>query len=198
MKKQLGGLLLKTFGWSVDPNIPQEAYGNCVLIAAPHTSNWDFPFAVSAMAKLGINIRFTIKREWMRPPAGWFFRGMGGIAVDRRPKTPGDERPSMVDSIARLFEGKKNLCIILEPEGTRSLTKKWKTGFYYIALKAKVPIVLGWLDFEKKIAGISKALYPSGNIDEDMKEIMDFYKDIKGKHPEKFALDERYSSEDNA
>ncbi len=193
MKKQLGSLLLRTFGWKIDPNIPPAAYGKCVMIAAPHTSNWDFPFAVSAMAKLGIDIRYTIKREWMRSPMGWLFWLTGGIAVDRRPKTKGDGRRSMVDAIAKLFEEHEKLCIILEPEGTRSLTRKWKTGFYYIALKAQVPIVLGWLDYEKKLAGIGKAIYPSGDIDKDMREIMDFYKDIKGKNPDKFALDERYS-----
>src|SRR5690606_31978000 len=130
--------------------------------------------------------RFTIKREWMRPPFGWFFRGMGGIAVDRRPKEKGDVRKSMVETIAALFDGKKGLCIILEPEGTRALTTEWKTGFYYIALQAKVPIVLGWLDFEKKTGGIGKVIHPTGDIEKDMAEIMCFYKDIRGKDPTKF------------
>jgi 1-acyl-sn-glycerol-3-phosphate acyltransferase len=192
MKKQFGSLLLKAFGWTVDTNVPEEAYGKCVMLAAPHTSNWDFPFAISAMAKLGIDIRYTIKREWMRSPMGLLFWATGAIGVNRKPKIKGDHRTSMVDAIAQLFEDKEKLCIIMQPEGTRALTTKWKTGFYYTALKAKVPIVLGWLDFEKKQAGIGKAIHPSGDLDKDMREIMAFYKDIKGKHPEKFALDERY------
>ena len=196
VKRAISRLFLKMKGWKVDPNVPEEAKGNCVLIAAPHTSNWDFPLAVSAMELLGINIRFTIKREWMRPPAGWFFKSMGGIGVDRRPKIKGETRKSMVDTIAGLFEGQKGLCIILEPEGTRSLVKDWKTGFYYIALKANVPIVLGWLDYEKKIAGIGNVvIHPSGDIDKDMAKIMCFYKDIKGKFPENFALDTKYYKE---
>ena len=185
-------MFLKLKGWKIDPNLPEEAKGNCVLIAAPHTSNWDFPLAVSAMAHLGINIKFTIKREWMRPPAGWFFRAMGGIGIDRRPKVKGDARKSMVDTIANLFEGQKRLCIILEPEGTRSKVTDWKTGFYYIALKANVPILLGWLDYEKKTGGVGKAIHPSGDIEKDMAEIMCFYKDIKGKDPSKFSLDTKY------
>ncbi len=198
IKRTLGRLLLKIMGWKIEPDIPEEAQGNCVMIAAPHTSNWDYPLAMSAMAHLGINLRYTIKKEWMRPPVGWFFRAMGGIAVDRSPRKEGEQRASMVDSIAALFEGQQQLCIILEPEGSRSKVEEWKTGFYYIALKAKVPILLGWLDYEKKRGGIGKAIHPSGDIDKDMREIMDFYKDIKGRFPEKFALDKRYSGDNSS
>jgi 1-acyl-sn-glycerol-3-phosphate acyltransferase len=180
------------FGWKIDEHTPPETE-RCVLVAAPHTSNWDFPIAIAAFRILGIPIRFTIKQEWMRVPFKWLIAPLGGIAIDRRPKTKGDERPSMVDAMAHIFDEHERIAVIVTAEGTRSRVTHWKTGFYYIAQKANVPICLGYCDYERKIAGIGKAIHPSGDIDRDMKEIMDFYKQFKGRHPEKFALDERYA-----
>lgn len=199
MKKLFGKLFLKIFGWKVEGTVPDEVHQQCVLIAAPHTSNWDYPLAVATMSNLGVKIRYTIKKEWMRFPQRLFFGPMGGIGINRTPKNPGDARPKMVESIAELFKDHEKLCIMVPAEGTRSLRKQWKTGFYYIALAAKVPIVLGYLDFEKKVAGIGKVVYPTGDIQKDMAEIMEFYKDIKGKHPQNFMLDERFypPKEDN-
>ncbi|WCL82187.1 1-acyl-sn-glycerol-3-phosphate acyltransferase [Saprospira sp. CCB-QB6] len=196
IKKIVSQLYLKLAGWKIHPSIPEEAQGNCVLIAAPHTTNWDYPLTMAAMAQLGVPIKYTIKDDYMRPPFGWFFKMMGGIGINRKPKKEGEERPSMVDVIANLFEGQERLCIIMEPEGTRSKVVKWKTGFYYVALKAKVPILLGWLDYAKKEGGIGKVIHPSGDIAKDMAEIMCFYKDILGKNPELFALDETYYQPD--
>lgn len=192
MKKLLGKIFLKLLRWKVEGSIPPEVHQKCVLIAAPHTSNWDYPIAIATMSALGVKIRYTIKKEWMRFPQRLFFGPMGGIGINRTPKNPGDARPSMVESIAALFNEHEELCIIVPAEGTRSLRKQWKTGFYYIALTAKVPIALGYLDFEKKVAGIGKVVHPTGDIQKDMAEIMEFYKDIKAKHPEKFMLDERF------
>ncbi|MCP4442019.1 MAG: acyltransferase [Aureispira sp.] len=192
MKKLLGKLFLKLFGWKFIGEAPPEVHKQCVLIAAPHTTNWDYPFAVATMSALGVKIRYTIKKEWMHFPLRLFFGPMGGIGINRTPKNPGDKRPSMVEAIADLFNEHEKLCIMVPAEGTRSLRKQWKTGFYYIALTANVPIVLGYLDFEKKISGIGKVIYPTGNLEKDMGEIMEFYKDIKGKHPKKFMLDERF------
>ena len=192
MRKFIGSLVIKVLGWKIDRNIPKEVFGKCVVIAAPHTSNWDFPIAIYGMKALGVNLRYTIKRSWMRFPTGWFFKILGGIGVDRRPQTEGGEKLNLVDAIAALFDKYKQLTVIVQAEGTRSLRTKWKTGFYYIAKKAKVPIALGYLDYKKKIAGIGKLIWPSENMEKDMREIMEFYKDIPPKHPELFALDERY------
>jgi 1-acyl-sn-glycerol-3-phosphate acyltransferase len=144
------------------------------------------------MSVLKVRFRFTIKNEWMKSLGGSFFRWMGGIGIDRKPKKEGEERTSMTDAMAELFKENSKLCLMVTAEGSRSLCRQWKTGFYYVALTASVPIVLAYLDYEKKEAGIGKVIYPSGDIAADMKEIMLFYKDIKAKFPEKFSLDERY------
>jgi 1-acyl-sn-glycerol-3-phosphate acyltransferase len=95
--------------------------------------------------------------------------------------------------MAELFEQHQRIAVMVTPEGTRSLRKQWKTGFYYAALKADVPICLGYLDYANKIAGVGPVIYPSGNLETDMRQIMDFYRPIQGKHPELFSLDERYA-----
>ena len=187
-----GKFIIKILGWKINWTLPEEVYKKCVIIAAPHTSNWDYPIAIAAMSALGVKLKYTIKDQMMRPPYGWFFRMMGGIGVDRRPKKKNDSRLSLVDAIAQLFKRYEKLSVIVQAEGTRSLRAHWKTGFYYIALKAKVPIALGYLDYQEKIAGIGKLIYPTGDMEKDMLEIMEFYKDIPGKWPEKFTLDERF------
>ena len=144
------------------------------------------------MAALGINIKYTIKKQWMNPPFGWFFKMMGGIGINRMPKKRGQSQLKLVDAIANLFEKQTCLTVIVQAEGTRSRRAEWKMGFYYIALKAKVPIALGYLDYKKKECGIGKVIYPSGNLEKDMLEVMEFYKNIPAKIPENFAVDERF------
>lgn len=192
MKKLIGRIIVKILGWNIDKDIPKELFNKCVIIAAPHTSNWDYPIAIYSLAALGVNLRYTIKKQWMRPPYGWFFRIMGGIGVDRSPKNKEENPINLVDAIASLFDHHDKLAIMVQAEGTRSLQSKWKTGFYYIALKAKVPIALGYLDYKEKIGGIGKVIYPTGDLNTDMMEIMDFYKDIYPKFPQKFSLDDRF------
>lgn len=170
------------------PNI-----NKCVMIAAPHTSNWDLVYALAAYDMMGIPMRFTLKDEFMKFPLKLIFKPIGAIAIDRRPKVAGGERRSMTEAMVDLFNGRDHLNIMVTPEGTRSLNKKWKTGFYYVALNAKVPIGLGYLDYKNKVAGVGGMVYPSGDIKKDMKIIMDFYKDIQGRHPEKFSIDAEYA-----
>lgn len=197
MKKILGLLVTKVFGWRIDRNLPRELFEQCVVIAAPHTSNWDYLLAISALAALGVNLRYTIKKQWIASPLGWVFKMLGGIGVDRTPRISGEPSQGLVDAIANLFQEHRKLSIIVPAEGTRSLRTQWKTGFYYIALRAKVPIALGYLDYESKIAGIGKVVVPSGNLEDDMLEIMEFYKDIPPKIPDYFALDERFYPQKN-
>jgi len=192
MSRLISRFFLWIFGWKINRTMPSEVHEKCVMICAPHTSNWDFSLAMWVMSVLKVRFRFTIKKEWMKSIAGSFFRWMGGIGIDRKTKKEGEERKSMTDAMADLFKENSKLCLMVTAEGTRSICKQWKTGFYYVALSASVPVVLAYLDYNKKEAGIGKVIYPSGDIAADMKEIMLFYKDIKGKFPEKFSLDERY------
>jgi 1-acyl-sn-glycerol-3-phosphate acyltransferase len=188
MLRALAALIFKLTGWSVNWKLPEGVH-RCVMIAAPHTSNWDFFYARLAFYQLQIPLRFTVKKEWLRFPVGGLMRAMGAIGIDRTPKNPGDERPSMTDAMAQLFADHDRLVVMVTPEGTRQLRTEWKTGFYYVAVKAGVPVGLGYLDYQKKEAGVGKMVYPSGDRDKDLREIMDFYRPIVGKHPEKFSVD---------
>jgi 1-acyl-sn-glycerol-3-phosphate acyltransferase len=192
MGKLLARLIFKIFGWTLDDHLKAN-FKRCVMIAAPHTSNWDLVFARSAFSMMGIPIRFTVKQEWTRFPFNLIMNPLGAIAIDRTPKNPGDARPSMTDAMIQLFKDNAELVVMVTPEGTRSLRTKWKTGFYHVAVGAGVPIALGYLDYKNRIAGVGKMVYPSGDIHKDLKEIMDFYRDIQGKHPAKFSIDLEYS-----
>ncbi len=194
----MGRLLSQFFfwlaGWHVNPDRP-PTFERSVMLAAPHTSNWDLPFALAAFRIMGVPVRFTIKKEWLRFPFGLLLKPLGAIGIDRSPKEPGSPRRSMVEAMTALFDTHTGqLVVLVTPEGTRSLQTQWKTGFYYTALQADVPITCGYLDYQKKEAGIGLLLHPSGDMDADMKQIMDFYSDKTGKYPAQFSLDLRYSA----
>nr|WP_276553266.1 1-acyl-sn-glycerol-3-phosphate acyltransferase [Acinetobacter courvalinii] len=178
-------------GWEIDNhwdlNIDQ-----CVMIAAPHTSNWDALYARLALKALGVNVRITIKDSYMKLPFGPFVRAMGGIGIDRRVKQQGQERPSMVQLMSNLFKTHPKLVMLVTPEGTRAKQEQWKTGFYHVATTAGVPIALAYMDYAKKKTGVGKIVYPTGDYEKDMAEIMAFYAGIQGKFPEKFSVDQRY------
>lgn len=186
-------LIMKIFGWKIDNDFPKDLK-RCVLIAAPHTSNWDFLFAISTFRIMKIPIRFTIKKSMTAFPFGLVTKPLGAIGINRAPKVEGEQRKSMVEYMIDLFKENKDLVLIVTAEGTRSKVEQWKSGFYHIAQTAQVPIALGYLNYKDKIAGIRKELfYPTGNLEEDMKKIMDYYKDGLPKHPNRFSLDKRYS-----
>ncbi len=170
---------MRILGWQLvgeAPDMPKY-----ILIAAPHTSNWDF------LIMLAIDFAFKIACVWMGKDSlfsgllGQFYRSMGGIPIDR-----GASR-NVVEQAVRAFNHNERMVMAIPPEGTRRRTARWKTGFYYIALGANVPIVFGFIDFEHKTAGIGPTLMPSGDIEADMVIIRDFYQDIKGKFPENFG-----------
>lgn len=184
-------LFLWLFGWKVNHDLP-EGVNKCVMIASPHTSNWDFPFCRAAFSVLKIPVRFTIKDSWFKFPFNLIFGPLGGIPINRRPKKEGEERPSTVEAMAHLFDGKDKLVVLVTPEGTRAYRDEWKSGFYHVAMLAKVPICLGYVNYRDKVAGVGKTIYPSGDMAADMREIMAFYKDIPPKHPERFSIDKRY------
>ena len=187
-----GKSILFLFGWKVVWEGQGPLPEKCVVVAAPHTSNFDFLIARSAFEILHMPVRFTIKKEWMGFPLGWLFRALGAIAIDRN-RDSGQKKESTVEAMAALFKDSEKLAVLVTPEGTRSLRTEWKTGFYHVARLAGVPLVLGYLDYEKKEAGIGRILIPGEDMAADMKLIMEFYSGVKAKFPEKFSTDLRYS-----
>lgn len=170
--------VLKIIRWKIVGTIPEEP--KFLIIGAPHTSNWDFPLVISAKFSLNLKTKYMGKAELFRFPFGWFFRMLGGYPVYR------DENRNMVDSIIEIFNQKTHFSIGLAPEGTRKYVGKFKTGFYHIAHKAKIPIVMIGLDYEHKSLIIHpKPFWTTGNIDADMPKIMEFFRPIKGRYPEK-------------
>lgn len=190
MLKALFKILFRLAKWELLSPAPPEAF-KCVMIAAPHTSNWDFVYAISAMDQLGLKPRFTIKKEFNVPILGAMISNLGALWIDR---TKAKEGGGWTKYMASLFkENDKPLTVVVTPEGTRSKVQEWKLGFYFTALEAKVPICCSFMDYEKKQTGVGMCFMPSGNQGEDIKRIMDFYKDVKGKFPENFVTDQRYS-----
>lgn len=184
---------LNMLGWEIDNHWPLDL-AQCVMIAAPHTSNWDALYARLALKALGVNVRITIKDSYMKLPFGPFVRAMGGIGIDRSPKADGQARLSMVEVMTNLFKEHTELVMLVTPEGTRAKQEKWKTGFYHVACNAGVPIALAYMDYEKKKTGVGKIVYPTGDYEKDMAEIMQFYAQISPKFPEDFSVDSRYYS----
>lgn len=163
-------------GWKIVGHPPQEK--KFIMIAAPHTSNWDFLYARAAFYIMGIRLRYTIKKELFFFPLGILLKSMGGIPIDR--KTKGNMVSKMVD----LYNQYDDLTILITPEGTRSYSAEWKKGFYYIAEQANIPISLGYLDYAKKEAGIGPLFWVSGDYEADLEKIKDFYRTITAKYPE--------------
>jgi 1-acyl-sn-glycerol-3-phosphate acyltransferase len=185
-------LIFRLYGWKVTHFLPDDVK-KCVIVVAPHTSNWDFIFGMGAVKVMNIRLRFAIKKEWIRFPLKRLMLSLGALPIDRSKKTIGNEKKSAVDSMAELFTEHDVLRLVITPEGTRSKVDKWKTGFYHVALKANVPIAFGFINYATKSCGIDKVFYPSGNMKEDMKVIMDFYRPMMGKNPENFSLDAEFS-----
>lgn len=181
MKKAIGWMFFKFMGWKFDVSVPVHKISKCVLIAAPHTSNWDFFYAIFAFWYLKIPMKFYIKDSWTKPWYGFIIKALGGIGIDRSQNT------NRVDFAVKMLKEADELYLLNTPEGSRSWVKQWKTGFYFIAEKAQVPIVLSYCDYEKKIAGIGKIIDVQNKSQEQVfKEVQDFYKDIKGKYPQNF------------
>lgn len=177
MLKFFSQKILTLFGWQLKIDLPEEK--KFVLIGAPHTSNWDFPLAMLTFWTLDLKIYWVAKKQMFWGPFHYLFTSWGGIPIDRKSST------GFIEQIAESFDRTDEMILTISPEGTRSKTKRWKSGFYHIATKAKVPICLAYVDYSKKTLGFSQVVYPSGDIDADMEIIAEFYKDIKGKQPQK-------------
>lgn len=170
----------KLLGWKVvgNTNASMDTVKKAVIIAAPHTSWHDFYIGVLLRKVIGLRTNFVGKQELFVGPFGWYLRAIGGAPIDRHTKE------NKVMAIANLFENKEEFRMALSPEGTRKKVDKWRTGFYYIAKEAKVPILMFTLDFEHKQNKISEPFYPTDDMEADFKFMKDFYKGVKGKFPE--------------
>ena len=184
MIKQIARLAFKITGWKQVGNYPKELK-KAVMIAAPHTSNWDLFYARAAFFIMEVPLKFTIKKESLKGPMAPVLRWLGAIPIDRNRKQASlNKQNSLVNAMIELFD-RDELVIMITPEGTRNYAPKWKTGFYHVAVGANVPIVLGYLDYKEKHAGIGPIIYPTGNLEEDLEKILSFYRTKTGKHPEK-------------
>ncbi len=172
-------LLYKKNGWKKEITIDHP--DKYIICLAPHTSNWDFIIGQLYMRAEGLHINFLMKKEWFHGPLGTLFRRMGGIPVWR------DKKTSLTDNLANTAKEEKQFHLCITPEGTRSRNPEWKKGFYFIAMKAQIPILLYALDYEKKLIRCTRQVLPTGDIDKEMKEIKDYFKDCKGKHPQLFT-----------
>jgi 1-acyl-sn-glycerol-3-phosphate acyltransferase len=179
--KHLSRLILKIWGWKVKGGIPREIK-KCVVIVAPHTSMWDFVIGRLAWYVIGLKVKFLIKKEVFFFPVGPILKGLGGIPVDRA------QSRNIVDFVVSLFQQYDSLYITITPEGTRHLNPRWKKGFYYIAMKANVPVAMAILDYKKKIGGVEKIFTPTGDFKKDFEMVEDFYRGRSARYPEKFNL----------
>ncbi|MHB8158197.1 MAG: 1-acyl-sn-glycerol-3-phosphate acyltransferase [Desulfocucumaceae bacterium] len=168
-------------GWKLEGRLPKEIK-KCILVAAPHTSNFDFGYSRAALYMMNLPVRYLAKKELLESPLGFFFKATGAIGVGR------DKSEDLVSRMVELLTKSKEMVIMLSPEGSRKIKGKWKTGFYYAALQAKVPIVLSSLDYKKKVANVGPSFFPTGDYHKDMEQVKEYYKNIVPKYPEKFVL----------
>ena len=182
MFKSLCRLIFRKMGWQVEMTVPYR--DKCIICVAPHTSNWDFIIAELYYHSIGRTAGFLMKKEWFLWPMGVLFRSMGGIPVER------SRHVSLTDRVAEAAIKAERFELAVTPEGTRSLATKWKRGFYFIALKAGLPIQLYAIDYKNKRIVCTKELVPSGDVEADMRLIMDYYRPYEGKYPGKFAVED--------
>ena len=179
MKTLARFILFTLWGWKLENDFPKTPL-KYIVIAAPHTSWVDFPIAILSRMASGTMIHFIGKGSLFKPPFGFFFRALGGTPVDRTKSN------NLVDAVVDVFNAKEKFILGLSPEGTRKKVDKWKTGFYYIAKGANVPIVMATLDFGKKKIKISEPYYTTSNKDKDFEVFHSYFKNVKGKNPELF------------
>ena len=178
MKKNLSKFIFWLLRWKTVGTFDYPK--KCIIIAAPHTSNWDFVIGRCYGYISGVNPKYLIKSSFFVPILGSFFRRNGGIPVDR------EYSSNLVSQIVDRFNSSNEFRLGIAPEGTRSRVLKWKKGFYHMANNARVPIILVALDYRKKEIGVVSSLFPSGDINRDMLFIQEKFKNVRGKIPENF------------
>lgn len=174
-----GGAVLNLLGWKIRgafPDIPRF-----LIVAAPHTSNWDAFIGLAAALRLNLDVRFFAKQEAFKPPLGWILRMLGGIPVDR------DSAHGLVGQAIRAFKERDTLVLGITPEGTRKKMPRWKTGFHHIGRAANVPIVLVALDFGRKTIGPIATIDLTEDLSHDLAVIAGHFEGIKGGNPELYT-----------
>jgi len=180
LQKALGRAYMAASGWTASGPPPAEK--RFVLLAAPHTSNWDLPVMLSITMSLGLKVHWMGKHTLFKPPFGGLMRWLGGLPIERH------KHKGVVEAVAERYRQADELVIAIPPEATRSRAAFWRSGFYHIAREAQVPIALGFLDYEKQVGGIGPLIWPTGDIHADMDKIRTFYAPMQGKFAENFAV----------
>ena len=171
----VGKLFIWLTGWKVEGQVPRQ--DKVIIIAAPHTTNWDFVYLLGAAFYLGLSVKWLGKSSLFAFPFGRIMKVLGGISVDR-------SKPNgMVEQVSEIICSNPKISLVIPPSGTRDKTAYWKSGFYYIAKSANVSIVCGYLDYEKKMAGLGPNFFVSDSLSNDMDKIRAFYKNKIGKFP---------------
>ncbi len=179
LKTLCSWFLFKVLGFNVEETI--EKPKKYIIALAPHTSNWDFVIGELFCGATGVRVQFLMKREWFWGPFGPLMRHLGGIPVNR------DKKTSLTDQIAKHAREAETFCMCITPEGTRKLQPQWKNGFYYIALKADIPILLYGLDYKRRLLKCSKMVRPTGDLEHELPEIKRYFEEFTGRHPEQFT-----------
>jgi 1-acyl-sn-glycerol-3-phosphate acyltransferase len=179
MQAALGKAILDAADWTIVGGAPNAS--KFVLVAAPHTSNWDFLYSIACTSALGLPLRFMAKDSLFRGPQGVLLRALGGIPIDR------SKANNVVDAMVDAFARTDALALLVPPEGTRTASRYWKSGFYHIARGAGVPVALGFLDYPNKRVGIGPLLAVTGDVRADMDRVRAFYADKGAKVPANFT-----------
>ena len=177
--KLISKAILRLFGWSVKGEY-SDKIRNCVIVVAPHTSNWDFIWGVLARTVYNVRVKYLIKDSFFKPGTAWFFRWTGGIPVDRSKKTDLTER------LVEMLNNGQELKVAFTPEGTRKRVERWRSGFYWVAMETGLPIVMHYMDYAKKEVGMSEPFIPSGDWQKDKPVFQDFYAPVTAHTPENF------------
>lgn len=175
----LGRFVLSLFGWRIEGHLPN--YPKMIVVGVPHTSNWDGFVLMLATFGLRSRMLWLGKHTLFRGPLGPFSRLLGGVAINR------NTTKNAVEQVVQVFNEREKMVLVIAPEGTRKRAEYWKTGFYYIALGAKVPLALGFLDYPRKRVGIGPTVMPTGDIEKDLEVLRTFYADKVGHHPERMG-----------
>jgi 1-acyl-sn-glycerol-3-phosphate acyltransferase len=177
MMRFLARIILKLWGWQYDPKLPLER--KFLIIGYPHTSNWDFIISILFRSAAGLKSSYIAKHTLFKPPLGWLMTAIGGVPVDRT------NAGNFVGQIVDLYNNREYMAIAITPEGTRGKSDYWKSGFYYMAIAAEIPICIGYWDWGQKKVGLSEPIYLTGNVRNDMDTLRDKLSHLRGKFPEK-------------
>jgi len=179
IKRTLGRMVLRITRWRTEGSAPGEK--KYVLIGAPHTTNWDLLYLLAVSFDLGVRVSWLGKKSLFRGPLGFVLRRLGGVSVPR------GQRSGMVDSLAEQYARAESLVIVIAPEATRSHSDHWKTGFHRVAVAAQVPIVCGYIDYERRVTGFGRVVWPTDDLEADMAVFRSFYADKQGKYPDQVS-----------